>query len=211
MLFIDFNMKNFLIKCRAHMEPTYQSVNETAEKIMDVAEELIKSSGYHGFAFREIAKVVGIKSASVHYHFPTKDDLTHGIMQRYLSRFRDGLSAADEFDTTEKKINHFISMYKNEIGKEKNVPLCMVLSANLHSLPDGVRKYLKEYTELNLKWLAEALAIKFKKQSSSNLKGEAALILATLNGGLISSQNLGNKEHFNTICKMIINKIKQVT
>ena len=47
----------------------------TVEAIMDAAERRIRELGYNGFSFRDIAADVGIKSASVHHHFPTKPAL----------------------------------------------------------------------------------------------------------------------------------------
>ena len=45
------------------------------QAILKITEEMVRRGGYNGFSFREIAKQVGIKSSSVHYHFPTKEDL----------------------------------------------------------------------------------------------------------------------------------------
>ena len=65
-----------------------------AVEILDAAETMIQSQGYNGFSFREIADQVGIKSASVHYHFPTKADLGAAVARRYTDRFLDQLPPA---------------------------------------------------------------------------------------------------------------------
>ena len=49
-------------------------MNEIAAAIMDAAERRMRIGGFNGFSFREIAADVGVKSSSVHYHFPTKGD-----------------------------------------------------------------------------------------------------------------------------------------
>ena len=51
--------------------------------IMDAAERRIQLGGFGGFSFREIAADVGIKSSSVHYHFPTKEDLAAAVLRRW--------------------------------------------------------------------------------------------------------------------------------
>jgi hypothetical protein len=38
-------------------------VKETAERLMDLAEAHIRSGGYGGFSFRDLAAEIGIKSA----------------------------------------------------------------------------------------------------------------------------------------------------
>jgi hypothetical protein len=46
-----------------------EAVNETAERLMDMAEAHIRNAGYGGFSFRDLATEFGIKSASVHHRF----------------------------------------------------------------------------------------------------------------------------------------------
>ena len=50
-------------------------MSEAATEIMDAAERRMRIGGFNGFSFREIAADAGVKSSSVHYHFPTKEKL----------------------------------------------------------------------------------------------------------------------------------------
>ena len=61
------------------------------DEILDVAEALVQTRGYNGFSFRDVAAAVGVKSSSVHYHFPTKADLGATLARRYRERFLDKL------------------------------------------------------------------------------------------------------------------------
>jgi TetR/AcrR family transcriptional repressor of nem operon len=58
-------------------------MNETAERLMDLAEARIREAGYRGFSFRDLAAEIGIKSASVHHHFPTKAGMAAAVARRY--------------------------------------------------------------------------------------------------------------------------------
>src|ERR1700731_169104 len=62
-------------------------MNETAEHLMDLAEARICEAGYRGFSFRDLAAEIGIKSASVHHHFPTKATMAAAVARRYADRF----------------------------------------------------------------------------------------------------------------------------
>ena len=57
-------------------------MNEILAAIMDAAERRMRIGGFNGFSFREIAADVGVKSASVHYHFPTKENLAAAVTRR---------------------------------------------------------------------------------------------------------------------------------
>lgn len=59
----------------------------TKERILKYSEQLMLSKGYNGFSFMDIAKIVGIKKASMHYHFPTKEDLAVAIVLKYRRLF----------------------------------------------------------------------------------------------------------------------------
>jgi TetR/AcrR family transcriptional repressor of nem operon len=54
---------------------------------MDLAEGHIRNAGYGGLSFRELPAEIGIKSASVHHHFPTKATLAAAVARRYGDRF----------------------------------------------------------------------------------------------------------------------------
>jgi len=57
------------------------------EALLNAAESKARLGGYSNFSFRELANEVGIKSASVHYHFPTKEDLGTELAKRYTEYF----------------------------------------------------------------------------------------------------------------------------
>jgi dienelactone hydrolase len=56
----------------------------------------VQDLGYSGLSFRELAKNVGIKSASIHYYFATKGELGAALASRYTAYYAeyfDGLLA----------------------------------------------------------------------------------------------------------------------
>jgi len=53
-------------------------MSDVKAAIMDAAERRMQQGGFGGFSFREIAADVGIKSSSVHYPLPNKEDSRGG-------------------------------------------------------------------------------------------------------------------------------------
>src|SRR4051812_4913917 len=66
---------------------------ETKQRILDAARLTVQAHGYSGLNFRHLAEVVGIKSASIHYHFPGKADLGAAVARRYWEDTAAGLEA----------------------------------------------------------------------------------------------------------------------
>ena len=60
-----------------------QPKSDMREALLASARTTVQAHGYNALSFRELAKEVGIKSASVHYHFPTKGDLGAALARRY--------------------------------------------------------------------------------------------------------------------------------
>ncbi len=76
-------------------------------QIVKVAETLIQTKGYNAFSYRDIAAQVGIKTASIHYHFPTKADLGKAVVKHHIN----GLSAELENLINAPKIS-----YRNKLS-----------------------------------------------------------------------------------------------
>src|SRR5271170_2575953 len=54
----------------------------TREALLDAAFELLGTVGYASFSYRDLAEKVGIRTASIHYHFPSKSDLGVALVER---------------------------------------------------------------------------------------------------------------------------------
>jgi len=54
---------------------------DTRRRAVEVALELFTEQGYERTSLREIAERLGIKQASLYYHFPSKDALLAGILE----------------------------------------------------------------------------------------------------------------------------------
>src|SRR5512144_3174565 len=70
-----------------------QPRSATAEQILDIAETLIQTRSYSAFSYQDIADALGIRKASIHYHFATKADLGVAVVDRYVERFGSALAA----------------------------------------------------------------------------------------------------------------------
>jgi TetR/AcrR family transcriptional regulator, transcriptional repressor for nem operon len=59
------------------------SASERVDQLLDATERRMRAGGYHAVSFRDVAADVGIRSASVHHHFPQKADLGTALVRRY--------------------------------------------------------------------------------------------------------------------------------
>ncbi|GAN69203.1 TetR/AcrR family transcriptional regulator [Acetobacter orleanensis] len=152
-----------------------EQFNQTAEAIIVSAERLIREGGYNGFSFREIATEVGVKSASVHYHFATKSDLAATVARRYTERFMVAIDDAMKCETNVRIV--WINAFRRALVEDGKMCLCAVLGTTSNSLPVSVQTETRRFFEcaldkLNLSGLTETQSVH---------------ILSTLEGAMLLS------------------------
>lgn len=65
------------------------------ERVLDVAERLFMQNGYNSVTLRDVAEELGIRQASLYYHFPNgKEELFVAMAERVFQRHRQGIDAA---------------------------------------------------------------------------------------------------------------------
>ena len=67
-----------------------------AREIMANTRQLLTVGGYKSFSYADLAERVGIRKASIHHHFPSKEDLVHAVVQEYRAEARAGMEAMDQ-------------------------------------------------------------------------------------------------------------------
>ena len=103
-------------------------MSATAKRLMDLAEALIRDGGYTRFSFRNLAAEVGIKSASVHHHFPTKANMAAAVARRYGDRFLASV-APQPNESAEDAISAYRLAFRAALDRDGRMCLCGVLGA----------------------------------------------------------------------------------
>jgi AcrR family transcriptional regulator len=63
------------------------------EEILDVATRLFAERGYEGASMNDVAECVGMRKASLFYHFATKDALYEAVLDRLVASLQVALEA----------------------------------------------------------------------------------------------------------------------
>lgn len=160
--------------------------------ILAAAEKRVRTGGYDNFSFRDIAADVGIKSASVHYHFPTKGSLGQALVADYTHRF---FAALETDDHAEEWLSHYIAMFRRALVDEQLMCLCGLLGAESDGVPEEVNAETKVFFERNLQYLVNQLEVNHS-MSQSQAANTASLILSALEGAMIVAKATGDNARF---------------
>lgn len=132
---------------------------DTRETIMGVAKAMVQARGYNALSFREIAKDVGIKSASIHYYFPTKGDLGVALAKRYTDDavgYLESLLAVDL--DLETRFQRYVAIFRAALLNDNRMCLYGIMAAEYGDLPPEVRAEVDGFSEANVRWLVQVLA-----------------------------------------------------
>ncbi|MEM9538129.1 MAG: TetR/AcrR family transcriptional regulator [Cyanobacteria bacterium P01_E01_bin.42] len=129
----------------------------TAQNILDVARNMVRNRGYSAFSYADIAEKVGIRKASIHYHFPSKEALVKKLVQEYReSMARQCDRIAQSPVTPDEQLRQFAQLYQN--GLEQNqICLCAMLAADFVVLPEPVQAEIRAFFQQTETWLVTLL------------------------------------------------------
>ena len=159
---------------------------DTRSLILREAEFLIRTRGYAAFSYADLSARVGITKASIHHHFPTKEDLIVVLVREYVERFVAVLAGIkQQYAGPGARLRAYANLFLD--GFEKGMlPLCGALSAERSALPESMRPQVQDLFEIHLDWLGGVLD---EGRAAGALRAEvsteqtALLLLSTLEGG----------------------------
>ncbi len=168
----------------------------TYAQLLDAAEELAQTRGYNAFSYRDLAKVVGIRTASIHYYFPAKADLGRDLMARYRGRFIFALGKI-ESETREprRRLERFVDLFETTLRRGDRLCLCGMLATEYATLPSAVKVEVRRFFDESEAWLARVIeegarAGAFAPRGTS--ADAARTFFSGLEGAMISARTFGD-------------------
>ncbi|MEI5907809.1 TetR/AcrR family transcriptional regulator [Bacillus spongiae] len=177
--------------------------NTTLQKILDEGLHLIQKHGYNGFSYANIAESIGIKKASIHYYFPTKQELVQAVLQRYNKDFLNDLAQIDQkFKDPVDKLKSFFQLYRSALDNSSKLCLCTMMAAEITSFPEEIRTDVNRFFHDNEKWIENVLLQKKSADSSVNpdrIADQSRLVLAIAQGAQLLGRSSGELEQYDSI------------
>ena len=180
---------------------------DTVQRILDVAQRLLQMRGYNAFSYADISETVGIRKASIHYHFPSKNDLAKALVVRYRSTFSRLRSQIDrETDHAITKLDRFANLYLEGL-RDGCVCVCGMLAEDFTTLPPEVREEVKAFFSDNEAWLTQVLIQGVEAgviHCQGNFEIEAQLLLTSLQGAQLIARSYDDLTRFQVIAQRLL-------
>jgi TetR/AcrR family transcriptional repressor of nem operon len=181
------------------MEGKSMATSDTKERIMAAARLTVQDRGYSGLSFRELAKEVGIKSASIHHYFPTKGELGGALAERYTVDFKEYLDGllADGLDQ-ETCIQKYTDVFGQTLRNDNRMCLAGIMAAEHKELPDEVRTEVVKFGQMNVDWIAKVLSLG-KNIEAEVVQRRALAIFAAVQGAQLVARSRGDVAIYDSI------------
>lgn len=179
-------------------------------QIMQAAQKALQQDGTHGFSFRTLADEIGIKSASIHYHFANKDALFLALATQYREDFIQELATiTSRVNTLEHAIDQFTLIFQTVL-KEELFCLCGMLAADITHLDDPVARELQKFFVLSERWL-EQQYLYFDHQSPLSAADFAKGVMSAMEGALLLDRANPDTDHIGSVKTLITALMNQPT
>jgi TetR/AcrR family transcriptional repressor of nem operon len=185
---------------------------DTAERILDAAHTLIADGGYASFSYADISSVVKVSKATIHHHFPAKEDLVVAVLRRHRARLGEGIAMVTKSGAGPiHQLGGYIQHWEACIQK-KSEPLCIaaLLGAELPSLPKDVATEVRLHFVDMHAWLRQILELGAKQKTihlEQPAADEAEVVLATVHGAMISARTYQSPGVFGQIMKATLQRL----
>ena len=127
------------------------------EQLLEHGQVLLMTRGYNGFSYRDLSELVGVKTSSIHYYFPSKDNLVLEAVNTYSADVMSSIYAIDSSATAEKKLDRYARLFGKLLGDGNRICLCAMLAADIASLNEDIRRAVQAFVKANESWLAKIL------------------------------------------------------
>jgi TetR/AcrR family transcriptional regulator, transcriptional repressor for nem operon len=188
------------------------NLSPTADDILRCARTLIIAGGYNGFSYADISKVVGIRNASIHHHFPSKSDLVRTLVARYREEAQAGISALERNVSDPSEQLRAYTGYWEACITDATAPFCVcaLLASQIPVLPEEVTLEVRAHFRALSAWLTSVLergAIQGRFKLVGTAKGEAEVFMATVHGAMLSARAYGDAKVFGVVVSPVLERL----
>lgn len=176
------------------------------DQALRLAKHHLQLKGYNGFSFQTIADDLGIRKASLHYYFSSKEQMGIELLTDYKKSFELWTEKYSKYSAKE-KLSEMIELFAKM--SERDYKICPIgaLCADFNSLSHKLQKQVKVFFEIERDWLQQTLEQGQKEnyiRKDIDLPLAAEAVMAQMQGGLQIARLRNNSKGFRKLIKAAI-------
>jgi len=145
------------------------AASDTREQLLSAAMEFVEIRGFNAFSYRDLSERIGIRTASIHYHFPTKADLGVAMVVRHRKENAEFFQRLDlSGGTSFARLKEYCEAFRKSYGSGARICFGGMMATDSESLTPEILQEVRGCYQDHEDWLARTL-------KAGKRKGEIAL------------------------------------
>lgn len=186
---------------------------DTRERILDVAQGLVQQHGPNAMSYQHISEAVGIRKASIHYHFPSKNDLLVALVEKYGS---EAIGMMDQViagkGDAAAKLRQVVATIDEVHVRDGGKACLFAMMTSEAEDPDGrllpeVGGYVEQF-EKRLATILEQGCEEGEFRFSGSARRTASVLFCFLQGAMINARLHAGKSWFPQVCQQMLALLK---
>ena len=164
-------------------------MSETREHIVRLADSLIRNRGFNAFSYSDIAAVLELRNAAIHYHFPTKSLLGQAVIGEELRRLEKYRHSHPNVDG-DGQFRRLVTVFYHN-SRRKAVCLMGALTPEFATFDPEMQGMVHRLCAAIQEWLGECLGearAKGRLRFGGSARDRAVLVVSTLLSSLLLSR-----------------------
>lgn len=180
-----------------------------AAEIAAHTRSLLAVGGYNSFSYADISERVNIRKASIHHHFPSKEQLVQVVVAQYRTEAQEGLAALTrQLNNPLAELNAYTDYWATCISDGSSpFCICALLAAELPTIPQGVANEVRGHFKDLTAWLSSVLkkgAAREQFTLQDSPATEAKAFMAIVHGAMLAARAFDNPKTFQAIMRPTI-------
>jgi TetR/AcrR family transcriptional regulator, transcriptional repressor for nem operon len=165
-------------------------MSDTKEAVLAAARSRAQAHGYTGLNFRDLAAEVGIKGASIHYHFPSKAALGAAVAKRYREDSAAHLEKMwSKSQDPAAMLSRYPGIFRKALEDGNRMCMCGQMAAEYDDLPEEVKVEVKGFADDHIAFLVKVLTAAKPDASGAETFQRARAIYAAVTGAQLLARS----------------------
>lgn len=184
----------------------------TKQLLINEALDIVQKEAFSALSFQMLADRVGIKKASVYYHFPSKETLALGIIEDAIHKLGKYFTSI-ALKKPDKQLASYIKLFSTHISSLQNLCPGVSFITSWPAQSDGVKEAITTLYQTHIEFVTSVIQKGYDQsiflQNQAPAADVADTVFAMLQGALLTARVRGDQLVFET-CAKSINNLLQV-
>ncbi len=135
-------------------------LSDTKKRILKEAERFFQRRGYNGFSYKDIASLLGVKNAAIHYHFPSKADLAVAMIERYRDILRKvSTDFKENGGDPREQLEAYFDFVCDSLKEGEMICPVGIVGTDFYTIPEPAQREAELLVHELLEWLTHVLNV----------------------------------------------------